>query len=605
MATEALTLRARSPLSDPMIVGLSLAKRNETAQCLLVALCNAHRGAVRNFFPQADKRLQQAVLEPRRFIRWVYVGRLSIASAILIAAFANWLIADSIKTLVATGCFVGALFFTGASFLWTEVNREPITEGFVYLQLIADLLVVTSVVHVTEGAASGFAALYILVNAEAALLLPVGGALLVALLGIVLYVTDALIVSVDPLGPALLLQLTVFTLVAVGTSYISARLQEAGRGRETLVAELVRVRLREKDILANIKSGIVTVDDDGALLFANASATELLGVDLEQWIGRSVVSEIHRVAPVLGGALHRATRDHIHAMRTEGVMVRDGATFPLGVTTTSTDGDGRHVGRTTTAIFQDISDQKRLEQLNLRAQRLEAVAELSASLAHEIKNPLASIRSAVEQMVKRPVASDDERTLGNLIVRESDRLSRLLSEFLDFARVRVTRRELVDVVAVVRGAARLASAHPAGAADAGLEIDVPNGPLFVEGDDDLLHRAVFNLLLNALQATRPGTGVRVTASEVAPRQLPTGVTFDRGAIAIEVIDRGTGISADVRDRLFEPFTTTKPGGSGLGLAIAHRAVEAHRGIVLVDTGANGTRFTVYLPRAAAPDGAHS
>ena len=560
---------------------------------------------MRTFLPHADKRLHQAVLEPRRFVRWVYVGRLSVASAILIAAFANWLIADSVKTLVATGCFVGALFFTGASFLWTEVNDRPVTEGFVYLQLVADLLVTTAVVHVTEGATSGFAALYILVNAEAALLLPIGGALLVALLGIVMYVTDALTVSPEPLGPALLLQLTVFTLVAIGTSYISARLQEAGRGRETLAAELVRVRLREKDILANIKSGIVTVDDEGELLFANGSASELLGLDLESSIGRPVLADIAVVAPDLGAALERAIRHHVHATRTEGMLVRSGANFPLGVTTTSTDGDGVHIGRTTTAIFQDISDQKRLEQLNLRAQRLEAVTELSASLAHEIKNPLASIRSAVEQLSRREVATDDERTLGALIVRESDRLSRLLSEFLDFARVRVTRREPVDVTAVVRGAARLAAAHPDRAPGVVLDIGAADATLLVEGDEDLLHRAVFNLVLNALQASQAGARVRLFVSALTPGELPHGVAFDRGAVAIQVIDEGAGIPPEVQDRLFEPFTTTKPGGSGLGLAIAHRAVEAHRGVVLVDTGAAGTRFTVYLPRAAAPDGASS
>ena len=116
-----------------------------------------------------------------------------------------------------------------------------------------------------------------------------------------------------------------------------------------------------------------------------------------------------------------------------------GRTFPIGLTTTTID-DGTPEGTSATVIFQDISDNKRLEELRLRAERLEAVAELSASLAHEIKNPLASIRSAVEQLARRPKANEDERILGKLVVRESDRLARLLSEFLDFARVRVTAR---------------------------------------------------------------------------------------------------------------------------------------------------------------------
>ena len=555
-------------------------------------------------FPAADQRLR-AFLEPRRFVRWLYVGRLSIASAIFVAAIYHWIDAEQNRTLVASLSLVGALLATGASFFWTEVNRKPLTPGFLYGQLVVDLLVVTAAVHVTSShdAGSQFAALYILVNAAAALLLPISGALLIAALGIVLYVGDAIVVS--GFSQATMLQLAVFSAVAVGTGYISARLHEAGQGRDLLAAELVSVRLREKDILANIKSGIVSVDDNGGLVFANPAAAELLGLDLDARLARPVVSDIRKVAPELGDALERAIRDRVHATRGEGLIIRDGRMFPFGVTTTSSDGDGRLVGRTTTAIFQDISDNKRLERLNLRAQRLEAVAELAASLAHEIKNPLASIRSAVEQMSARPAANDDEKTLGNLIVRESDRLSRLLSEFLDFARVRVTRREPVDIAAVARGAVGLAAQHPSHAEKPSvrLESDVPATPLFVTGDEDLLHRAIFNLVLNALQATAPNTTVRLVAAHATREQMPKGVFFEGGAVALQVLDEGPGIPRHVQDRLFEPFTTTKTGGSGLGLAIAHRAIEAHRGVILVDTNDRGTRFTVLLPRAETDDGA--
>ncbi len=113
----------------------------------------------------------------------------------------------------------------------------------------------------------------------------------------------------------------------------------------------------------------------------------------------------------------------------------------------------------------------------------------------------------------------------------------------------------------------------------------------------MLHRAVFNLALNAVQAARPGTAVRLVAGLAAPRDLPNGVPFEGSAVMLHVIDEGHGIPAQIQDRLFEPFTTTTKGGSGLGLAIAHRAIEAHRGIVLVDTNERGTRFTVLLPSA--------
>ena len=544
-------------------------------------------------FGQPESRLH-AVLEPRRLIRWVYIGRLSLAWAILIAAIASWFRSDSEKTLVVTLTFVLAHIITAASFAWSDVRRRPLTEAFLYLQLLVDVLVVTAVVHVTDGQ---FAALYILVNAVAAIFLPVGGALLIAALGIVLYSADVVLLQAAQSIFPLFLQLLVFSAAGVGSSYISVQLKTAGVGREALAAELKRVRLREADILRNIKSGIISVGEGGELLFANAAASHLLGSDLEARIGTPILDWVHTVAPGLASAVRRATSEASVVARSEGTLRRGDSVVPLGVTTTTTIDDQVLGSRTITAIFQDISDQKRLDQLHLRAHRLEAVAELSASLAHEIKNPLASIRSAVEQMSTRPAANDDERTLGRLIVRESDRLSRLLSEFLDFARVRVTKRDSVDLAAVVRGAVRLAEAHPDHSGGAKITLDINGEPLNVKGDEDLLHRVVFNLSLNALQATRPGTTVRIVVGPAAADRIPRGVaSLEGGAVAIDVTDEGAGIAADVRERLFEPFTTNKPGGTGLGLAIAHRAIEAHRGVVLVDTSERGTRFAVLLPR---------
>ncbi|MDQ8154238.1 MAG: ATP-binding protein [Gemmatimonadota bacterium] len=564
-----------------------------------------------NFFQSADDKFR-GLLDPRRVVRWLYLARFSVATAIYVAAIKAWQTADPEKTLIASLSFALTMIFVVASSIWTEVQRKPPTVAFLYGQFIFDLMIVTSVVHVTGGAASGFAALYILVNASAAIMLPARGALLISGLGSTFYVADVIFVeSVRSEAAALstgqelalLLQLAVFVGVAFGTASIAARLRERGQGTERLEAELASARLRAADILANIRSAIVTVDEFGVLQYANPMASELLGLPLESVIGRAVIADLRRVAPVVGNALDQALRDRVHLSRAEGYLTRDGVAFPMGVTTTSDPGDGEHVPRTATAIFQDISDQKRLEQLNLRAQRLEAVAELSASLAHEIRNPLASIQSAVEQMSRRPAATDDERTLGNLIVRESGRLSRLLTEFLDFARVRVTRMEPVDLGQITRGAAALALAHPGKAEGVHLDVQVPSAPLPFLGDEDLLHRALFNLVLNAMQASPAGSPVTVTARAVVRAQLPSGVSFDHGGMEIVIADRGPGIDPNVAERLFEPFSTTKPGGTGLGLAVTHRAIEAHRGYVLVDSDREGTRFTVLLPQLPRTTGA--
>jgi signal transduction histidine kinase len=122
-----------------------------------------------------------------------------------------------------------------------------------------------------------------------------------------------------------------------------------------------------------------------------------------------------------------------------------------------------------------------------------------------------------------------------------------------------------------------------------------NGALTVEGDEDLLHRAIFNLTLNAVQATPANGEVRVEVSLLDGEGAPFGAAFESGSIAIRVSDDGPGIPPDIRERLFHPFFTTKPGGSGLGLAVVHRAIEAHRGLVFFDSAGRGTRFTVIVP----------
>ena len=545
--------------------------------------------------PTADHR--EFLLDPARLVRWVYVGRLTIASAIFLAAVvvSQDVLTDKGKLFVAALSFTTALAVTAASIVYSEVYRRPLGPSFYYLQSLFDLLLVTAIVHVTGASVSQFAALYILVIATASLLLPVGGGLLIAALGNVLYVADAFYSVDSPFTAAVWLQLGVFAIVALGSAWLSAKLQEVGAGTE---AELAQVRLQAADILFNIRSGIMTVDPAGRLLYANPMAEQLLGLEAESYLGEPVLEALRPSAPELVAAVERSLRERVRTTRAEGFIVGAGRHFPIGVTTTYTDGDGRRTDRTATAIFQDISDMKRIESLRLRAERLEGVAELSASLAHEIKNPLASIRSACEQLSRSPVSGDDERVLTHLVMRESDRLSRLLSEFLDFARVRVARREALDLVRLAEGAARLVRAHPDRSEQVQVALTGEKGEFIVEGDDDLLHRAVFNLLLNAVQASAPGDVVSIEVGHASPDQYGVGGTFSEGAVALSVSDTGSGVPDDIRGRLFDPFFTTKPGGSGLGLAVVHRAIEAHRGLVFLDSGTHGSRFTVVLPRAA-------
>jgi two-component system sensor histidine kinase PilS (NtrC family) len=548
--------------------------------------------------PLSDDTARKAILDPRRFMRWVYIGRLSLGSAIFVAAIFAGDKAEPANTMVASLAFAAAVAFTAGSWWVAMAQRRIPAATFYYVQSIFDLGLVTAVVHVTGRAASPFAALYILVIAVASLLLPKGGLLIAALCNVVFF-ADVILGADSGYTAALGLQLGIFAVVALGSGLVSAKLREGAAGRDLLAAELVQARLEAADILHNIRSGIVTVDVAGRLLYANPAASALLGADLESHVGQPFFDWLSPVAPVLTESLRESVTTRERIVRAEGPMYRDGATLTLGVTTTAPESpdEDPHRLATSTAIFQDISNNKRIESLRMRTERLEAVAELSASLAHEIRNPLASIRSAVEQLATARRATDDDRVLGGLIIRESDRLSRLLGEFLDFARTRATVIEPVDLGAIARGAANLASAHPSRADGVIVHCSIPADPFVIEADEDLLHRAIFNLALNAVQAAPSGGRVDVDIVPLPADEVPAGAGFDHGAVALRVTDDGPGIAPELRSRMFEPFVTTKDGGSGLGLPVVHRAVEAHRGLVLVDSSSEGTRFTMLLPLA--------
>ena len=499
-------------------------------------------------------------------LRWVLIGRLCLASAIFIAALSTWSNADTTYTLVASLAFVVSMVVTIGAFAYGEIYRRQPGPTFLYLQAIFDLVLVTAVVHVTNGANSPFSALYILVIATASLLVPTGGGVFIAALGIVLYFADVALLSGSPLSiePGVWLQLSVIAVVTLAVRSLSVRLRESGEGKDLLVAALEQTRHQAEDILRNIRSGVFTVDAQGKLLYANPTAEHLLGINLIVHTGEPVLDVIGAVAPDLAHAVKRAAESKIRTVRGECVVCTEVRRFPVGLTTTYTEQDETGAGRTATAIFQDISDQKTLDVLRLRAERLEGIAELSASLAHEIKNPLASIRSSVEQISRMPAVSDDQKTLTALVMRESDRLSRLLSEFLDFARVRVAKTESVNLARIARDAASLAAAHPDREASVKVTCVIPEGDdVQMEGDEDLLHRAVFNLALNAVQASPASTEVRVEVAHGCFDPLPAGIAFEGEAVSLRVSDSGPGIPAGIRDRMFDPFFTTKANGSGL------------------------------------------
>jgi two-component system sensor histidine kinase PilS (NtrC family) len=484
------------------------------------------------------------------------------------------------------------------------IRRVEPANGFLLLQAAADLAVVTGLVHAARDPATALAALYVVVIAAYAFLLPVAAGSLVAFAGSAVYLLSAWLS--DPRGElpgGLWGQVAVFAVVFLLVATLGHRLRDTAAQRVRLESELRRVQFEASEVLRSITTGVITVEGQGRLAFANPAAEHLLGIEAAASVGEPILERLAEVAPELHAAIVRGIRQGRRVGRGEGVVRRpDGRVFPIGLSTATFE---REEGGTpaVTALFTDLSELKQIQELHLRAERSEAVAALSASLAHEIRNPLASIRSSVEQLTLTATADEDERTLGGLIVRESDRLNRLLGEFLDFSRVRASEFSTVDLRLVAEEAVRLVREHPECAP--GVELAVRGPPTQVEADADLLHRVVSNLVLNAVQACRAnGKGaVTISVGPAAADRLPPGGADLDDAVLLEVRDTGPGIDPDVRARLFEPFVSRRPGGSGLGLAIVLRAVEAHRGLVLVESvPGRGARFSVYLPRRPYREG---
>jgi two-component system sensor histidine kinase PilS (NtrC family) len=527
-----------------------------------------------------------------RLLQWVYVGRVLLAVVMFVAAAFSFRAQPPEVLLALAIAALASVILSGVSAWYTLISRTPPRQTFLYLQSLFDVALVTTIVHVTGGARSEFSALYILVIAVSAVLMPVTSGLFVTLLASLAYLTDIAWWQPIELSVRVGLQIILFLSVAVAIGWLASRVSAVGAEHEVLQKEVTRLRLEASDILRNIKSGIVTVDSAGNLLYANPAAEDLLGLPSAPVVGQPFEGVLRARSPELWAAIAATQHQGQRVVRGEGRIAANGTAFPIGLTTTALEAEpGQQPS--VTAIFTNIADQKRLEELHLRTERLEAVAELSASLAHEIKNPLASIRSSVEQIGRSARANPDERSLAQLVVRESDRLARLLTEFLDFSRVRVTHSGPLDLLAVAQAGADVVRRHPD--CPPGATISVEGEPLQLEGDEDLLHRVVVNLVLNGVQAAGDRARVNVVVRRARGGEVPFGVSLE-DPVALIVTDNGPGVAEEIRERIFNPFVTARVGGSGLGLAIVQRAVQAHRGLVLFDSPpGGGSTFSVIIP----------
>lgn len=554
-----------------------------------------------------SERVASEALENSRVLRLIYGARFLISAvffgtAVLVgdvwAATTGQPLPTALEGIATAGLLVGVVTSV-VSFWYTHLAQRPAGKNFLYLQALVDLALVTAIVYVSGGSQSVIPPLlYVALCGGYALLLPLHSAVLVALYGGTAYLGEIALAFPEQLGLVVVVQAALFTVVAAATSVLGGRLQQVRTDVKKLEGELHRLRLRTTDLLHTLDSAVLTVDDEGTLAYLNPAAEELLEMDAGEVLGIDFVSWLREWAPDIVETLEEGFRDGraVHDRECR-VFLDDQGPIPVAASTAV-------MARTDaptaiTVALKDLRPIRRIEELRARTRRLQSVAELSASLAHEIRNPLASIRSAVQQLEKSEPGKERERALlTRLVVRESDRLNQLLEEFGDFARVDVSERDELDLVGIVEGAIEVVRQHPDTPESARFRV-LPRGDLDdVWGDPDLLHRTLVNLLLNAVQMTAPlrTPEIDVVLDELRPDLVPA--TIHLGApVRIRVLDNGPGIPPEEFDRIFDPFYSGRDGGSGLGLAIAHRAVQAHRGALLAHSRAErGAVFVIVLPR---------
>ncbi|HSL91838.1 MAG TPA: ATP-binding protein [Candidatus Limnocylindrales bacterium] len=355
-----------------------------------------------------------------------------------------------------------------------------------------------------------------------------------------------------------------------------------------------RVQAREDDlqklesfhklVVENIRSGILTVDMRGRLNFVNDTACTILGVRREEVVGKSVEK-------VFGGLELSDSRTESRLPRQEISFRRaDGAEIFLGFSSSPLkDADGKVIGNV--VIFQDLTPVKQMEERVRIADRLAGVGELAAGLAHEIRNPLASIAGSSQMLRETPELQEDARMLLDIIERESMRLNGLISDFLAYTGPslrNVGPVNMADLIAEVIDAVRAGEAR-----EKGVEVEKPSlGNLFVDGDAEQLKQVLWNLVRNAVQATPPGGSVRI--------DLLSQLWHAQRYAVTTVSDTGKGIDPAITSKIFNPFFTTKDGGTGLGLAISQRIVQFHKGFIEARSQpGHGSTFSVFLPERRA------
>ena len=476
-------------------------------------------------------------------------------------------------------------------------------QALAYSQVLGDLLMVTALVWLTGGARTPFLLLYPLSVLSATVLVSRRGALALAgvaglLYGALLAAGRAGLLPFSALvslrnEPPFQLVYWVFVLgvacvtVALLGSYLAEREQHAGAKLREATLEVADLRGLNQVIVESIQSGLMTTDAEGRILYVNRFGEAILGRSPASLRG-SLVADV--LASPLLRPVELQTRAASRALARLEVSYRhpSGRPVELGVSVTPL-ATQEPVRRGCLLVFQDLTEIRRLEEEVRTKEKLAAVGEMAAQLAHEIRNPLGSIRGSAQVLSAEPALGEEQGRLLDIISRESKRLSDTLNRFLYQARAPARPRQAVDLRPVVESAVTLLRNGSEVGPDHVISFEADEGPHVCIADSDQIAQVFWNLARNALEAM-PGGGRLAISLKRVERDL-----------VLSVRDEGRGMARDEQRRLFEPLAAAGRAGSGLGLAIVFQIVRQHGGdITVLSASGQGTQFEVRLPLLSVP-----
>jgi two-component system sensor histidine kinase PilS (NtrC family) len=538
----------------------------------------------------------------RRKLAWLIAARV-VMSSILLGSAALFQIAVPRALPVAPFFYLIGLTYALTLAYLSMLGMADRHRWILDLQLGIDALIVSAFIHLTGGINSSFSVLYILPIVAASTIQFRRGGLLVAALsallygGVVLnqYGGSSLIQVAWPAGPITLpprltatyiVVINVFGFFAVAflSGSLAEGLRSAGARLHLASSQIADLRALNEHVINSLPSGLATTDRSQLVVTFNRTAEMITGVAVRSARDRPI-GEILQLPSAILDSLDRDLADGAGRRYEFYYRTGDGrGEIELGMTATHLETPGGRAGFLFT--FQDVTQIKKLERDAAMQQRLAAVGEMAAGIAHEIRNPLASMSGSIQILRQELLLTAEQEQLFDIVLRESDRLNASIQSFLAYARPQRfaiarfdVRRTLNDAALLLRNSSEVRELHR-------VDVDLPADELWYDADEGQIKQIIWNLATNGLRAMPNGGRLRLVGSAEPASN----------GVIISVEDAGIGIPSEDLDGLFQPFHGGFPTGSGLGLAIVHRIVSDYNGEIRVSSQVGtGTTVSVLLP----------